>query len=82
MLAAHNPDEAIPDGLREEIAAEALAYYDNDYTRLRAAWEGTGFQPNPNLAANVRPKPTGIQLLRYLERMDKAKKQSNEGATQ
>lgn len=75
-LVMHRPDEVIPDALRSEIGLRAVEWYGSTEA-AKAAWEGTGFLPDTNLG-NLRPKPNGIQLLRYLLKIDLKKKSATD----
>jgi hypothetical protein len=80
LIAGHHPDEPISESLREEMASQALAYYDGDFTAVLEAWKGTGFEPQPGLPASSRPRPTGHQLLRYLRKMNLKDKRAQAAA--
>jgi len=69
QLVTTNLNEPISPGLREEIASLALAYYQNNPEAIRVAWQGTGFEPNPSLPPAIRPRPTGLHVLRYALKM-------------
>jgi hypothetical protein len=69
-LAAHKPDEPIGDALKGEILSIAFGYFGRDGARVRDAFAGTGFTPMPNLPEQLKPKPTGLQLLRFAVKMD------------
>jgi hypothetical protein len=69
-LAAHKPDEPIGDALKAEILSIAFAYFDRDAAAVREAFDGTGFVPMPNLPEQLKPKPTGLQLLRFAIKLD------------
>ena len=73
QLCLHSPTESIPDTLRQEVASIAMDHYGHDVNKVRAAWEGTGFTPQPALPQNVRPKPNGLQLLRFLSKITLSK---------
>ena len=68
-MAALRPDGPIPDTLRELIATKSLAYYGTGEL-ARAAFEGTGYTPQPGLPDSVKPRPTGLQILRYCNKIN------------
>jgi hypothetical protein len=68
-MAALRPDGPIPDTLRELIATKSLAYYGSG-EKARAAFEGTGYTPQPGLPDSVKPRPTGLQILRYCRKIN------------
>lgn len=68
-MAALRPDAPIPDTLRELIATKGLAYYGSG-DAARAAFEGTGYTPQPGLPDSVKQRPTGLQILRYCRKIN------------
>lgn len=68
-LAALKPDEPIPDTLKEEIVTIGLNYYGTRQALLEG-FKGTGFTPQPALPDSVRPKPTGLQIMRFAANMN------------
>jgi hypothetical protein len=70
MLAGHKPDEPISVPLREQVVRDARPYFPSGEA-MRDAFAATGFTPQPNLPKDVRPRPTGLQTLRFLSKIDR-----------
>ncbi len=68
-LSSLPPEQPIPEALRDKIAGVAMAHFEGNVERVVQGWKHTGFEPNPALPAAVRPRPTGLHLLRFAVRI-------------
>jgi len=66
-VANHPPNLVINDAVRNEISSRAMSKFATD--EILKAWKDTGFVPDPKAGAN-RPKPTGLQLLRFCNNLN------------
>jgi ERF superfamily protein len=65
-------DQPIDAGIAEILHAEIEKVFGGDVEAARAAWQGTGFTPDPESKTN-RPIPTGGQALRYAKKIKERK---------
>jgi hypothetical protein len=70
MLAGHKPDEPISVALRERVVRDARPNFPTNEAMV-AAFVDTGFTPQPQLSKDLRPRPTGLQTLRFLSKITK-----------
>jgi hypothetical protein len=69
-LAVCPPENPITPAVREALHRAIERFYGTDRLQeARDAWKEVGFVPNPDAPEAQRPKPTGIQALRYARRM-------------
>lgn len=77
-VANHPPSLVINDAVRNEISSKAMSKFTTD--EILKAWKDTGFVPDPKAGAN-RPKPTGLQLLRFCNNLNFNPAPKSEGKT-
>jgi len=70
QVACYPVDVIADDDLCQLVSDRAHLFFNGDKPSIRAAWQPTGFVPNPGMPKEHRPRPTGIQVLRYLSQFD------------
>lgn len=56
--------------LMEDLRNWAWAHYNGDGEKIVGRWRELNFQPAPQLPADQRPRPTGLQVLRFLSKIN------------
>ncbi len=65
------PEEQIAPSVRDDVVTKAMNFYGNDPHKVRAGLAAVGFVPQPGLPDTIKPKPTGLQVMKFFLGMNK-----------
>ena len=69
QIAMSEHNQPIEPALVEDLRNWAWSHYKGDVAKITAVWHDLGFEPVANLPVDQRPRPRGIQALRFLVKM-------------